>query len=138
MCLATGKTANSLIEELPAGARKIFKPLFGASGSPSNSAAKKVLTRGERLSMFKNDLSKAANVSSPDEAISLINKTMDNIELKHAGATDRMFGILDEMFVTRHNNGTVTALTKGHRIEIKSNGSFEIFNRTTGELFFKK
>lgn len=39
--LATGKTANSLIEELPAGARKIFKPFLGASASPSNTVAKK-------------------------------------------------------------------------------------------------
>ncbi|MDH7448433.1 hypothetical protein [Aquimarina sp. 2201CG14-23] len=39
----------------------------------------------------------------------------------------RMYGILDDTFVTRHSNGNVTAFTRGHRIEILANGSFSIY-----------
>gem|GEM_PF-4095840 len=46
-----------------------------------------------------------------------------------------MYGILDDKLVTYHANGSVTALTIGHRIEIKSAGGFSIFLRNSGELF---
>lgn len=88
--------------------------------------------------MVENNLSKAANPSNPKEALSLINNTLDDIELRHASTSDRMFGILDNKYVTYHSNGSVTALTKGHRIEIQSNGMFSIFERKTGNLFFSK
>jgi len=88
--------------------------------------------------MFKNGLSNAANPKNPNEALSLINKTLDGIELKHAGVNDRMFGILDNKYVTLNSNGSMTALTTGHRIEIQSNGMFSIFERKTGNLFFSK
>lgn len=99
---------------------------------------KVVLPRTERLAMFKKNLSKAANPTNPKEAIDLINKTMDEIELKHAGANDRMYGILDDKYVTYHSDGSVTAKTKGHQIEIQQNGMFSIYSRKSGELFFKK
>ncbi len=99
--------------------------------------SKTVLTRVERLSKFKDNLSKAAKPTNPKDALKLINKTLDDIESKYAGASDRMFGILDDKFVTYHSNGSVTALTRGHRIEIQANGSFSIFDRKTGELFYK-
>ncbi|WP_437920410.1 hypothetical protein [Sphingobacterium sp. LRF_L2] len=88
--------------------------------------------------MFKNNLSKATNPSNPKDALSLINKTLDDIELRHAGGNDRMFGILDDKYVTYHSNGSATALTKRYRIEIQSNGMFSIFERKTGNLFFSK
>ncbi|GAA4160689.1 hypothetical protein GCM10022217_25110 [Chryseobacterium ginsenosidimutans] len=96
------------------------------------------LPRGQRLSMFKSKLSRAPNPTTPQGALKLINKTLDGIELNHAGANDRMFGILDNKYVTYHSSGNVTALTKSHRIEIKANGMFKIFDRRTGNLFFKK
>ncbi len=97
-----------------------------------------VLPRAERLSMLRDNLSKASNPTNPKEALSLINKTLDNIELKHSGENDRMFGILDNMYVKYHSNGSVTARTTGHRIEIQPNGMFSIFERKTGNLFYKK
>ena len=99
---------------------------------------KTVLPRSQRLSMFQSKLSRAPNPTTPQGALKLINRTLDGVELRHAGANDRMFGILDNKYVTYHSNGSVTALTKGHRIEIKANGMFEIFDRKTGNLFFKK
>jgi hypothetical protein len=99
---------------------------------------KVVLSRSERLSMLKKSLSDASNPKNPKEALNLINRSLDDIESIHAGASDRMFGILDNKYVTYHADGSVTALTKGHRIEIQSNGMFRIFDRKTGDLFFSK
>ncbi len=121
------------------GTAIVAKKIAGSMGKPSVSVATKgVLSRTERLSMFKNGLSNAANPKNPNEALSLINKTLDGIELKHAGVNDRMFGILDNKYVTLNSNGSMTALTTGHRIEIQSNGMFSIFERKTGNLFFSK
>jgi len=74
-------------------------------------ATKGVLSRIE-YSMFKNGLSNAANPKNPNEALSLINKTLDGVELKHEGVINRMFGILDNKYVTHYSNGSMTALTK--------------------------
>jgi len=98
----------------------------------------RALTRGQRLDMFKDNLLKAPKVESPKEALELINKTLNEIENVHAGENDRMFGIFDDKYVTYHDNGNVTAFTRGHRIEIQSNGSFSIFERITSKLFLKK
>ncbi|MBX2921173.1 MAG: hypothetical protein KF746_03195 [Chitinophagaceae bacterium] len=98
----------------------------------------KVLTRGERLSMLKEKLLNASMPKNPKEALKLINKTLDKIEKTHAGPNDRMYGILDNKYVTLNTDGSMTALTRGHRIEIQSNGSFSIFERSTGNLFLAK
>jgi RHS repeat-associated protein len=97
-----------------------------------------IRTRGTRLAMFKSGLLKAPKPKTPKEALKLINKTLDKIEESYSGANDRMYGILDDKYVTYHPNGGVTALTKGHRIEIKSDGGFSIFLRHSGELFLTK
>lgn len=52
-----------------------------------------------------------------------------NVEAAMKGKSDgRMYSILDDKFVTRHADGRVTALTRGHRIEIEASGNFSIFN----------
>jgi len=96
------------------------------------------LTRGERLSMFKNEILEAPAASNPKEALNLINSTLDNIESKYSGSNDRMYGILDDKYVTYHDDGSVTALTKGQRIEIQSSGDFSIINRKDGKTFLNK
>lgn len=110
----------------------------GVIGGIRINPARQILSRAERLAMFKNNLAETATPKNPTGALKLINQTLDNIEVLHAGAKDRMFGILDNKYVTYHTNGNVTALTKGHRIEIQANGSFKIFERNTGNLFFSK
>ena len=62
---------------------------------------------------------------------------MDNIENAHSAVKDRMFGILDSKYVTYHSNGSASALSKGHRIEIQANVNSSIFERKAGDLFIK-
>ncbi len=91
---------------------------------------------------------------SPNEAIQLINNQLDFVEDAFSGVKKnpnaalmpnrndgRMYGILDDTFVKRHEDGSVTAFTKGHRIEIQPNGSFSIYlNKGPNKdlLFFEK
>ncbi len=96
------------------------------------------LSRAERLSIFKNDLLEAPSANNPKEALGLINKTLDNVENKYSGTDDRMYGILDDKYVTYHDDGSVTALTKGQRIEIQPDGNFSIINRKDGTTFLNK
>ncbi|MFT3677215.1 MAG: RHS repeat-associated core domain-containing protein [Chitinophagaceae bacterium] len=98
----------------------------------------KVLSRAERLQLFKESILNAPMPKNPKEALKLINKILDKIEDAHAGANDRMYGILDKKYVTTRSDGGLTALTKGHRIEISTNGSFSIYERATGNLFLTK
>ena len=110
----------------------------GTNAVNAGSNVSKVLTRGERLAMLKERLLNAPMPKNPKEVLKLINNTLDKIEKTHAGPNDRMFGILDNKYVTINANGSMTALTKGHRIEIQANGSFSIFERSTGNLFLSK
>ncbi|MGV3598689.1 MAG: RHS repeat-associated core domain-containing protein [Bacteroidota bacterium] len=110
-----------------------------------------VLSKAERLKIFASKVTSAPKVNSPDEVILMINKNLDEVEDMYSGVVKnidlakmpnrgdgRMYGILDDTYVTRHANGDVTAFTKGHKIEIKSNGSFSIYSRINGELFISK
>ena len=110
----------------------------GTNAVNAGNNVSKVLTRGERLTMLKEKLLNAPMPKNPKEALELINKTLDKIEKTHAGPNDRMYGILDNKYVTLKTDGSMTALTRGHRIEIQSNGSFSIFERSTGNLFLAK
>lgn len=118
--------ANHGVEFIDDGARMVEQPL------------RNVLPRNTRLEMFKNDLLEAPSTKNPKEVLTLINKTLDDIENLHSGLNDRMYGILDNKYVTYHADGAVTALTRGHRIEIQGNGDFSIFWRQIGSLFLKK
>ena len=41
-------------------------------------------------------------------------------------------------FVTRHTDGSISAKTRGHNIEIGSDGSITIWNRRNGNMDFSK
>jgi flagellar hook protein FlgE len=50
----------------------------------------------------------------------------------------RMYGILDDKYVTKNKDGTVLAKTKGHDILIQQDGGFQISDRKTGEVLVTK
>jgi co-chaperonin GroES (HSP10) len=50
----------------------------------------------------------------------------------------RMYGILDDKFVTKHSDGSVTAMTKGNRIDIANDGSFKIMTKDGSKTLFEK
>jgi hypothetical protein len=41
-------------------------------------------------------------------------------------------------FVSRLSDGSILALTRGHRIEIGADGSLKIINKATGQTEFEK
>ena len=71
--------------------------------------------------------------ASQQEAISLINNTMDAVEDAYSGVKKaqgipnrgdgRMYGILDDKFVTILEDGTKIANTKGNRVVLEKDGS---------------
>ncbi|TXJ22292.1 MAG: hypothetical protein E6Q24_21235 [Chitinophagaceae bacterium] len=107
-----------------------------------------VLSKGSRLKMFYDRLNTAAPVDNPKDVIKLINNTLDDVEDAYSGIKKargipdrddgRMYGILDEKFVTTLEDGTTQALTKGHKVLIKENGSFTIQERKTGKIVLEK
>ncbi|RZK25318.1 MAG: hypothetical protein EOO43_05840 [Flavobacterium sp.] len=122
----------------------LLKPLTIATNT------QKILSKIDRLNIFKTRILNAPAANNADEALTLINKTMDdvediysgvvkNVEMAMAGKTDgRMYGFLDDAFITRHANGNITGLTAGHRVEIQANGSFSIYSRKDGSLLLTK
>lgn len=131
-----------------------FKELTKSKVNPTLAKAKglgkALLSREDRLSLFKEQILKAPKPKSTEEAITLINKTLDNVEDLYSGVPKnykaarlgqtegRMYGILDDQFVTHHSDGSLTALTRGHKINIKPDGSFSIFDQATKKLFLEK
>ena len=112
---------------------------------------KEVLSKGERLKIFIKNLTEADSPSNPDEALDLINKTMDEVEDTYSGVKKnpnaasmpnrddgRMYGILDDTFVKRHEDGSLTARTKGNKIEVGSDGSIKILSKDGEKTFLDK
>jgi RHS repeat-associated protein len=112
--------------------------------------AAKPLSKSERLAKFADRIWASPKANNVEGAISQINKNLDAVEDAYSGVAKnpsaavatrndgRMYGILDDTYVTRHANGNATALTKGHRIEINADGSYSMFNRYTDEVFITK
>ena len=44
----------------------------------------------------------------------------------------------EEDFVRRNPDGSLVALTRGHRIEIEADGSLRIINKLTGQTEFER
>jgi len=109
------------------------------------------LSKRERLGKFMEKLSEADGVSNPEDALELINKTLDNVEDAYSGVKKnpnaasmpnrddgRMYGILDDTFVKKHKDGSLTARTKGNKIEIGANGSIRILSKDGKKVFLEK
>ena|GEM_PF-4140262 len=108
--------------------------------------------------LFKN-LDDAKPAGSADEALDLINKTLDKIEDAYSGIVKnpnadkmpniqdgRMYGVLDDKFVKRNADGSLRAFTRKNVIVAEGDGSFKIFvrdkankvNDQKGKLLFEK
>ncbi len=93
-------------------------------------------------------MAKSKGATNVSEAISLINKSLDKVEDMYSGVKKadgipnrddgRMYGILDDKFVTKHADGSVTAMTKGNRIDIAKDGSFKIMTKDGTKVLFEK
>lgn len=102
-----------------------------------------------RLDEFYRRLGLLPKPMTADEALKQINDTLDEVEDALSGipkqspapspsvSDGRMYGPLPD-FVLRRNNGSILALTRGHRIEIACDGGFKIVHKATGETEFQK
>jgi hypothetical protein len=111
----------------------------------------KVLTKFERIKIMFSKLEKANSPKNQEEAIALINKTLNKVEDAYSGvvkASDakfnpnrddgRMYGILDDTFVKTLEDGTKIATTKGNRIILKKDGGFDIQTKDGSKTLFTK
>jgi hypothetical protein len=102
----------------------------------------------ERLNEFYKRLGAQGRAGSADEALERLRSTMDEVEDAMSGVPKkspppapgmpdgRMYPPLDD-FVTRNADGSISAVTKGHRIEIGADGSTQIINKRTGVVEFE-
>ena len=111
-------------------------------------AVSKILTKSERLEIFQSQLANAKPASNQEEAIRLINNTLDKVEDTYSGVPKsegipnrddgRMYGILDDKYITTLEDGTKVARTKGNRIILKQDGGFEIQTKDGSKTLFSK
>jgi RHS repeat-associated protein len=114
----------------------------------SRIGVKTVLGKSDRLKIFTARLKEAAPVSNQKEALNLINTTLDAVEDQYSGVLKakgipnrddgRMYGILDEKYVTTLKDGTKVANTKGNRIVLNKDGGFEIQSKDGKQVLFSK
>jgi hypothetical protein len=110
--------------------------------------AKTILKKSDRLKIFTTRLGSAKPAANQEEAIKLINKTLDNVEDEFSGIIKakgipnrddgRMYGILDEKYITTLEDGTKIARTKGNRIILNKDGGFQIQTKDGSETLFTK
>ena len=106
------------------------------------------ISKAARLKIFASKLEKAVPASNQKEAINLINKTLDEVEEVHSGIKKakgipdrddgRMYGILDEKYVTTLEDGTKIANTKGNRIILEKDGGFKIQTKDGSKTLIEK
>jgi hypothetical protein len=86
---------------------------------------------------------------SPAEALQQLCETLDDVEDAWAGilkkspppppssSDGRMYCPMDD-FVSYREDGSILALTRGHRIEIAADGGLRIISKITGQAEFEK
>jgi glycosyl transferase family 1 len=119
----------------------------GAGSQPSPPRAHASLPRAERLAEFYRRLATELTATSADEALHQVSEVLDTVEDELSGiprqsppprqavAGARMYPPLDDRII-RYEDGSLSARTRGHRIEIEASGSVTIFNRRTGTQEF--
>lgn len=107
------------------------------------------LTRRERLQELYRRLGSTPKLSSPEVAFRELCEMLDQVEDEFSGVPKfasipapsmddgRMYRPLKD-HVARSADGSILALTRGHRIEIASDASLRIVNKVTGQVEFEK
>jgi hypothetical protein len=95
----------------------------------------------QRLAEFYRRLSQRPRASSADEAMEQLCRTLEEVEDEMSGAAKkspppppsmpdgRMYPPLAD-HIMKHANGSILALTRGHRIEISASGGIVIVNNS--------
>jgi hypothetical protein len=120
---------------------------LGGGNASVRTAGAATLSRAERLAIYFERLINAPAASSADDALQLVRNLLDQVEDEFSGVTrnpnpgltpdGRMYPPMDDM-IEPTSGGGYTANTRGHRVEIGSDGSIEIIDKRTGEIVFSK
>ncbi len=104
------------------------------------------ISQAERLQLFYARMRGAPAAGNADDALSLINRTLNGVEDTYSGVINmanppkafigRMFSIQSDN-ITRFSNGSLIARTKGQRILISNRGSI-IMKGLDGRVIFRK
>jgi hypothetical protein len=133
--------------ELPLATRR---PISRIPSEPETTAAP-AATLGirERLIGYYQRLSAKPAARTADDGLRQVSDTLDEVEDQFSGVPKRspppppgendgrMYPPLSDN-ITRQADGSIIARTRGHRINIGSDGSITITNFKTGEVEFKK
>ena len=107
------------------------------------------LTLRQRLHELYRRLSSTSKASSSEAALRELGELLDHVENEFSGVPQpakspapsegdgRMYRPLEDHIV-RHRDGSILALTRGHRIEIAADGSLRVVNKMTGQVEFEK
>jgi hypothetical protein len=124
-------------------------PIHDAYTNPLNAsrAPATPLTRGQRLGEYFDRLGKQPASRTADEALGRVGRTLEEVEDALSGIPKktpppppkmpdgRMYPPQADNIV-RNTDGSISARTAGHRIEIGADGSITIRNIKTGEIDF--
>ena len=118
-----------------------------APSTPGRAAGRRTTKPAERLAEFYRRLTAAVPFRSADAAMKQISEILEHVEDEFSGISKRttppgigdrdgrMYPPLDD-HLHRHDDGGLTAFTRGHRIEIDAAGRVEIFDRRTATREF--
>jgi hypothetical protein len=103
----------------------------------------------ERLDELYRRLEALPRASSAEAALRQLYDTLEEVEDELSGIerqapppppsmfSGRMYPPMDD-HIDRRDDGTILALTRGHRIEIAVDGGLQIVNRVSGQIKFTK
>lgn len=110
-------------------------------------AAETALTKGQRLNMVYDGVTKAPAATTAQEAMQQMNSTLDAVEDAYSGvpknpnpglASDgRMYPAQADRMVTEAD-GSITATSRGHVTTYGPNGSITVTDRATGAVVYSK
>ena len=99
----------------------------------------------ERLDELYRRLKALPRASSAEDALRQLNHELEQVEDEMSGipkqspppspltSGSRMYPPLED-FIERRDDGSILAITRGHRIEIGTDGSLRIISKITGEV----
>ncbi len=150
--LTPGGAAERFISGVQRGFRggSPFRRGRGVEGpDPDSNVAKPKLTIPERLAEFFRRLQAAARATTAEEALNQVRNIMNQVEDEFSGVIrkdppppidqpdGRMYPPQND-FTTRKPDGSISARTRGHRIEIGRDGSITITNIKSGNIDLQK
>jgi RHS repeat-associated protein len=119
----------------------------GGSSLTTLGLSQPTLPIATRLALLWSRVSQSRAARNAEEALEQIGRILDEVEDTFSGVPKnpnpglrpdgRMYRPQSDN-ITRHPDGSITAKTRGHRIEISKDGAINVLNKKTGQIEFTK